>query len=434
MLAVIPTRAMTLATLSRLESTRRNAQATMPISSKLEAILGSMEMISKKQHQESGSGSQQIQVAGDLIQINGVTEERAVEIAREQSRIAIQEFTTDAADEASIRINKFDEKVVDDLSARDLLDTFADPGFQILLRKAQLQAASTPDEVDYELLSKLLSERAGKASKPIHMIVSRAVEVVEYLDSDALIGMMFLWLVACTAPSAADPKIGLAQLDGLILKFLGTGELPSGSGWLQRLALMGCIYYQQGGAFRTSMSPWPDVQLKERPGYMCEGIPPEDVDATRIRLSRIIPNLGSTVVEHQFLPGRFRINAIGSGQLLKDVEVPLRGMRAMKEQMPEQALKQLPNLTTLDSLGDREELQRILLESKMDVVSSEAKANMLKYVESELPNLQKLRVWWDGLSDLTGITHIGIAITYSNAKRFDPLTGLPNLSELIGAS
>ena len=124
-------------------------------------------MITRKQRQEGGAGSQQIQVAGDLIQVNGVTEERAVEIAREQSRIAIQEFTADAADEASVRINKFDEKIVDDLSARDLLDTLADPGFQILLRKAQLQAASTPDEVDYELLSKLLSERAGRTSKPI---------------------------------------------------------------------------------------------------------------------------------------------------------------------------------------------------------------------------------------------------------------------------
>ena len=106
----------------------------------------------------------------------------------------------------------------------------------------------------------------------------------------------------------------------------------------------------------------------------------------------------------------------------------------MKEQMPEQDLKQLPNLTTLECLGDIGDFQRILLETKIDVVSDEAKTNMLKYVEAELPNLQKLRAWWDGLSDLTGITHIGIAIGYSNAKRFDPLTGLPNLSELIGAS
>jgi hypothetical protein len=92
--------------------------------------------IGKNQRQEGGDRSQQIQVAGDLIQINGVTEQRAAEIAREQSRIAIQEFTAEATAEASSRIDKLDAKVVTELSSGGLLEAFSDSAFQILLRKA----------------------------------------------------------------------------------------------------------------------------------------------------------------------------------------------------------------------------------------------------------------------------------------------------------
>jgi hypothetical protein len=392
-----------------------------------------MRRIRKNQRQESGAGSQQIQVGGDLIQVVGVTEQRAVEIAREQSRIAIQEFTAEAAAEADARIERFDGKVVNDLSARGLLAAFADPAFQILLRKTQLHAASTSEDTDYELLSKLLSERAGKSSKPIHMVVTRAVEVVEYMDPEALMGMMFLWFVIGVGPGLSDPKAGLAAIDNLISKLLAGGELPAGRGWMQRLDLMDCISYQPiGGTIQMSMNTWQEAFSNSRPGYVCEGIPPGDIDAIRIKLNRVIPNLGSIVVEHSFLPGRFRINAISSAQLLKNLETPLETMRTIKEQIPEEALKQLPIQPMLAALGTKQELQDILIEAKLDTISAEAKAHMLEYVESELPNVQKLRAWWDNLSGITEITPIGVAIAYSNAKRLDPLEGLPPLSELIG--
>ena len=80
--------------------------------------------ISRTQRQRGGARSQQIQVARDLVL--GINEERATEIAREQSLIAIREFTAEGAIEASARIEKFDEKVVDDLAARGLPRPFQD--------------------------------------------------------------------------------------------------------------------------------------------------------------------------------------------------------------------------------------------------------------------------------------------------------------------
>ncbi len=390
---------------------------------------------SKSRRQGSGAGSEQIQVAGDLVQVLSVTEQRAMEIAREQSRIAIQDFTAEATAQAAVRMEKVVNKVVDELSARGLLAAFADPAFQILLRKTQLHAATTSEDADYELLSKLLLQRAEKPSKPIHMVVTRAIEAVEYIDPEALMGLMFLWVAVGVGPAGSDPKAGLAAIDNLVSRLLGDGELPSRSGWLQRLDSMGCIHYRpKGQSVQIGMADWLDVLLNKRSGYVCEGIFPADVDAMRARLNHIIPNLGSVVVEHSFLSDRFRINAISSAQLLKNLNGHLEVMRSLKAQLHAEALRLLPVLPALEGLSAKQELAKLLLEARLDTVNTEAKANLLKYVEAELPNLQKLRYWWDSLSGLSQITPVGIAIAFSNAKRFDPLEGFPSLSDVISVS
>jgi hypothetical protein len=386
-------------------------------------------MMSRRQSQKGGSGAQQVQVAGDLVL--GVTEKRAAEIAREQSLIVIREFTAEAAAEANARMENLDEKVVNELSGRGLLTAFSDPAFQLLLRKTLLHAASTSDDADHELLSKLLSERAGKSSKPMHMVVSRAVEVVEYIDPEALTGMMFLWFVTSVGPSLSDPMAGLPFMDSLVSKLLADGELPTGPGWLQRLDLMDCIHYRPPGL--QAMNKWQDILTTQRPGYVCEGIQPDEVDAIRVKLNRVIPNLSSVVTEHPFLPGCFRINALSSAQILQVLALPLDILHQIKEQLPQQALNQLQIPLLIEALGTKSELERILAEAKVDAISAEAVGNMLKYVESELANLQKLRSWWDDLSGVIEITPVGIAIAFSNAKRFDPLQGLASLSEMIGA-
>src|SRR5258708_26694811 len=109
-----------------------------------------MKRMSRSQRQQAGVGSQQIQVAGNLV--FGVTEERAVEIAREQSRIAAQEFTVEAVAEANARIENFREKEVSDLFASGLLTAFADPAFHIFLRHTPLHSASSSDAPDHEVV------------------------------------------------------------------------------------------------------------------------------------------------------------------------------------------------------------------------------------------------------------------------------------------
>jgi hypothetical protein len=291
--------------------------------------------MNSRQQQRGGPASQQIQVAGDLVVVE-FDEKRAIDIAREQAELVIQEFTAEAESAALERIDSFSRKLIENLAELDLLNAFSDPAFQILLKKTQLHAAATAEDSDHELLSKLLSERAGGHSKPMHMVITRAVEVVEQIDSAALRGILFLWFASKITPSDAEPKSGFARIDDMVAKLSEGEDLPTGTGWLQRLDLMSYIRYSPPGL--QSMHKWHDILLKTTPGYACEGIAPSDVDAVRGNLDRIIPNLSSIIGQHPFLPGYLRINAASSERLIEDLRPTMQTLGAFKAKIPPDAM------------------------------------------------------------------------------------------------
>ena len=111
-----------------------------------------------RQIQKAGDNSSQYQVAGDLV--IGLTEDRAREIALSTARSVMSEYTDEAKETGFQRVEQFDEKLVFALSSEAQLAIFRDPAFQLLLKKAQLSAASSERINDHDVLVKLLSDRA----------------------------------------------------------------------------------------------------------------------------------------------------------------------------------------------------------------------------------------------------------------------------------
>ena len=264
----------------------------------------------------------------------------------------------------------------------------------------------------------------------MHMVVTRAVEVVEQIDSVALTGMTFLWFVGGIWPSSPEPKAGLAVIEYLAGK-LTEGELPTGTTWLQRLDLLNCIHYRPPGL--QSLMKWEQIFPNSRPGYVSEGVLPEDEEAIRSKLDSVVPGLSALLVPHPFLPGRFRVNASKSGELLKSLDTLLTAMgsihsasaqiqyqvQAQTLQISPVALQQLQQIAfsaSRGTLGNKTALQSILLEANVDKISQEAVANMVKYVDTELPNLRRVRSWWDNLTGAIEITPLGITIAYSRVR------------------
>jgi hypothetical protein len=75
----------------------------------------------------------------------------------------------------------------------------------------------------------------------------------------------------------------------------------------------------------------------------------------------------------------------------------------------------------------------VLTEARIDDINTDATANMLEYIRTAFPDLERMRSWWDSLQGTIGITPVGTAIAYSNAKRFDQLAKIAPLSEVIDA-
>ena len=126
-------------------------------------------MLDKGQKQEAGDGSQQLQVGGGLTVNNGVLVtgnatfnngitvdelKQIKEIFNIQHQYTYKEITDIAFETADKRIGEFEKRFEPRIiHIENALLSFADPAFQILLRHAQLSAASTEREADYDLLT-----------------------------------------------------------------------------------------------------------------------------------------------------------------------------------------------------------------------------------------------------------------------------------------
>ena len=109
-----------------------------------------------KQSQQAGEGSQLVQ-AGTIVINQGVSEERVRTVFNEMVPRALEEYTKEAYTKANERITNWENSVLPRVNeVKGMLEAFADPAFQQVLRKAQQSAAVTDEKADYDLLTELL--------------------------------------------------------------------------------------------------------------------------------------------------------------------------------------------------------------------------------------------------------------------------------------
>ena len=203
-----------------------------------------MDLISKKdleQQQKAEDYSNQIMVSGNLN--IGITENQARDICRAECAIALQNWAFQAGAFAEARIQKLEDKVLPKMLSYDnKLSIFGDPGFQILLRRAQIVAASSERENDYEMLSDLLLHRAEQhENRERRLGISKAIEIVDQIDDLALIALSIVYAVSKFTPTSNRLHDGLNILNNLYGKILDGHKLPTDSSWMEHLDLLSAI-------------------------------------------------------------------------------------------------------------------------------------------------------------------------------------------------
>ena len=365
-----------------------------------------LEMEEVNQLQKAGKDSQQIQIGNVIINSAGITEERARAVFNEMIPQALANYTEEAQKIATERVNKLEERIMPQINqVEGLLPAFADPAFQVLLRKAQQKAAITERENDYDLLTELLVCHVQKGNDRKNRAgIAKAVDIIDTIDNDALCALTIAFVLDHFRPATGNAKEGIEVLSQMYNALIYE-SLPSNLNWLDHLDILGVIRITPF----SQMNKIEDIFTRRFDGYVSVGIKKgtEEYESAL----QIIQSVGlnkNILVDNIFLDDYVRLE-IGN-------------------------LDDINSLTIFNNLGTRSIKQREI-EALRDVINlyeknvdlqNKVKERFMNLIDEHEP-LKTLQEWWNSISGAFSITGVGKIIAYINAKRCIP--ELPDILE-----
>lgn len=365
-----------------------------------------LEMEEVNQLQKAGKDSQQIQIGNVIINSAGITEERARAVFNEMIPQALANYTEEAQKIATERVNKLEERIMPQINqVEGLLPAFADPAFQVLLRKAQQKAAITERENDYDLLTELLVCHVQKGNDRKNRAgIVKAVDIIDTIDNDALCALTIAFVLDHFWPATGNAKEGIEVLSQMYNALIYE-SLPSNLNWLDHLDILGVIRITPF----SQMNKIEDIFTRRFDGYVSVGIKKgtEEYESAL----QIIQNIGlnkNILVDNIFLDDYVRLE-IGN-------------------------LDDINSLSIFNNLGTRSINQREI-EALRDVINlyeknvdlqNKVKERFMNLIDEHEP-LKTLQEWWNSISGAFSITGVGKIIAYINAKRCIP--ELPDILE-----
>jgi hypothetical protein len=350
-----------------------------------------------EQSQRGGQGSQQMQVAGDLIMNVGITEERAQEISLAAAQKVVAEFAVESHDILQARVEELDQRVIKNLSDADSLDSFADPAFIRSYRRAQEGAASSERPADYDMLAALLADRAERPrERPRIVGIDGAIDIVDRVDENALRALTISNAIAQWKPEGVFVGQGLQLLDSIYATLLD-GPLPEGTDWLDHLDALNAVRRNAFGGMKTTEQFYGEQLI----GYVAPGVAS---DAVPPYVGADLPEESWPVLllPHELKDGFVRLGLADADQLEKMLKAGGRSDDFIQT-VTSQAASQF-------GLGQQDEA---------------ARTEMMVRIRA-LPSFGLIADWWDrNAANGYYITPIGKALARANAFRLDTENRLP---------
>jgi hypothetical protein len=308
-------------------------------------------------------------------------------------------------------VEKLGQQLIPQMVKEGLLSACADPGFQVQLLEAQKAAASTERPDDYVLLSQLLIARAKHGQeRKTRAGIQRAVQIIDLLDDDALLGITAFYAVDTLSP--ADGKSianGIRVLSELFSKLL-YGQLPDGQAWIDHLDLLGALRITGFGNIVTLKKL--DVYLSERfDGYVLPGIDvlSDSYQTAKDILRNASLDLDLCFVAHEYCDNHVRIPVTRK----HDLDKFTIHHTIMKDGTTNQIIQPL-------SVDQHEALKQVygLYDTQPASINSSKEGFFRAFNEHK--SLRILREWWDKIPIAFNCTSVGMAIAHANAQRCAP--------------
>lgn len=228
-----------------------------------------------KRNQEISSGANSNNYQGENLTIvhNHITqfdEEKAKQISEYSAKQIIEEYFSNADEIAQKRMNDFENKFIPKLAEiENALKIFNDPAFKLVYRKAQIQAATTTRENDYDLLSELLIHRYKKQNNKASCIgINGAVDIVEQISDESLTALTIITTISLgTSPQSGQISKGLEKMNELFKSIL-ICNLPDDNDWLDQLDILNAIRINIFGGLKN----FKEIFSQYLDGYFCVGI------------------------------------------------------------------------------------------------------------------------------------------------------------------
>ena len=351
--------------------------------------------------QQAGDNSQQIQASTVIIN-NGINEIQARELYSEMSKKAMQEYTAESHLLIEKRIADFENVLIPRIEKiENGFESFADPEFQLELRKAQVSSACTDREADYEMLTELLIHRVeNKDNRRVKASISKAVEIVDKIDDESLTALTVVYSVLNLLPLSGSIKSGFEMMNSLLNSVANT-ELPNDYNWISYLDILDILRPTSFGKFKKLS----EYYFETLTGYTAVGInkDSENYKKAKENLAGANMNIG-VLVEHELLDGyvRLPIPEINNYQGLT-------------------LGKMIPNTNVFVPIKvEKREID--VLDSIWELYSNEFdKKEIIKQNYNSLwnqyDNLKRIETWWNSFPTSFTITPIGEVLAHANAQR-----------------
>lgn len=367
--------------------------------------------MANNQTQKAGDNSQQLQADNMIVNL-GIDEKRAREIYQEMNLQLKRDYTEEALSIAKTRVTEFENRLLPKMEAVDgALEAFADPSFQLLLLEAQKTASSSERPADYDLLSELLIHRFQKGeNRIIRAGISRAVEIVDEISDEALLGLTVFHSVSNFVPVSGDIHHGLDVLNELFGKIFYS-KLPTGIDWLDHLDILDAIRVNSFGSLKKINQFYPEMLT----GYIDVGIQKDSENHNKvIELLKNAHLPHNILVEHALNNEYLRLDITNKKKI---DSLTLQGQILDSEKMI--------NIPVQLSVDQKHAINSIYDLYKQDETIK--KKNIQSFMEEwdKRQNLKTLKEWWDGLEKGIQVTSVGKVLAHSNAQRCDK--NLPSL-------
>lgn len=357
------------------------------------------------QSQKGGDGSTNIQTQQMVVHV-GIDEKRAREIYQEMNLQLRSDYSQEALNVANARVVEFENRLMPKMAkVEGALEAFADPSFQLLLVEAQKTAASTERPADYDLLSELLIHRFKKGDNRIARAgISLAVEIVDKVSDEALLGLTVTHAVKSFAPVSGDIYQGLDVLNDLFGKIFYS-ELPAGQDWLDHLDILDAVRLNSFGSLKKVQQYYPEWLH----GYIDVGINKNSENhdkAVEILENNNLPK--DILIEHELNSDFIRVripNVKGISSLCLVQKIAIEGVSI--------------NVPVSVSEEQKQAISSIYeLYTKDDNIKQNNVNSFMKEWDGR-PNLKKLKEWWDNIAISFTVTSVGRVLAHSNAQRCD---------------